>query len=177
MKLRYLQYIYQRSFKNESGERVMKTLIGLILSLLLSSLIIPQTKFVTEDSYRKVELGMSLKETDKIFEVEGILDTTLIYIWPDNNLQVEWINGKIISYSTTSSMLKEGEANGYDMLKEACNGPDGPMTYNQTYEDVVKLLGKEGQKPEWDRYIWRVNEYKTIKIDFKNDKIISKQMF
>lgn len=150
------------------------TFIFLTVPIVLS---IAQTKFVTEESYREVELGMTLDETEEIFGAEGILDTTLIYIWPDNNLQVEWVEGKIVSYSTTSSMLKEGESNGYDILKEACKGPEGPMTYNQTYEDVVKLLGKKGQKPDWDRYIWWVNEYKTIKIVFKDDKIISKQMF
>jgi hypothetical protein len=155
----------------------MKTSIAIILCLFFIPLIVPQTNFVTEESYSKVELGMSLEEAERIFGVIGTLDTTMIYIWPENNLQVEWINGKIISYSTTSSMLKEGQANGYDILKEACKGPDGPMTYNQTYKDVVKLLGKEGQKPEWDRYIWWVTEYKTIKIVFKDDKIISKQMF
>jgi hypothetical protein len=148
--------------------------IFLTVSTILS---IAQTKFVTEESYREIELGMTLDETEEIFGVAGILDTTLIYIWPDNNLQVEWVEGKIVSYSTTSSMLKEGESNGYDILKEACKGPEGPMTYNQTYEDVVKLLDKEGQKPDWERYLWWVNEYKTIKIVFKDDKIISKQMF
>ena len=155
----------------------MKLFIIIIFLIVPTIFSIAQTKFVTEESYREVELGMSLKETEEIFGVQGIPDTTLIYIWPDNNLQVEWIEEKIVSYSTTGSMLKEGKLNGYDILKEACNGPEGPMSYNQTYGDVVKLLGKEGKKPEWDRYIWWVNEHKTIKIVFQDDKIISKQMF
>jgi hypothetical protein len=138
---------------------------------------IAQEKFVNEKDYRKVDLGMTFEEVEKIFGVEGTLDTTLIYIWPDNNLQVEWINGKINSYSTTSTMLKEGEINGYETLKEACNGPEGPMTYNKTYEEVVKLIGKEGQKPEWVRFLWWVNKYKKITIVFKNRKVNSKQMF
>ena len=120
---------------------------------------------------------MTHGEAVKIFGVEGTLDTTLIYVWPDNNLQVEWVAGKINSYSTTSLLLKEGEINGYEKLKEACAGPDGPMTYNQTYEDVVKLIGKEGQKPDWVRYIWWVNKYKSIKIEFEDGKVKSKSMF
>ena len=56
-------------------------------------------------------MGMNLEEVEKIFGVNGTLDTTLIYVWPDNNLQVEWVDGKINSYSTTSTMLKEGEVN------------------------------------------------------------------
>ena len=155
----------------------MKLFIIFILLTVTTVISVAQTKFVTEESYRDVELGMTLNEAEEIFGVEGILDTTLIYIWPDNNLQVEWVEGIIVSYSTTGSMLKEDEANGYDILKEACKGPKGPMTYNQTYVDVVKLLGKEGQEPNWDRYLWWVNEYKTIKIVFKDNKIISKQMF
>jgi hypothetical protein len=154
----------------------MKHLIIFILTI--STVIsIAQTKFVSEEVYRKVELGMTFDEAEKIFGVKGTLDTTLIYVWPENNLQVEWVNGKINSYSTTSAMLKEGEINGYEKLKEACTGPDGPMTHNQTYEDVVKLIGKEGQKPDWDRYLWWVNKYKKIKIVFKDGRVKSKEMF
>jgi len=90
---------------------------------------------------------------------------------------VEWVDGKINSFSTTSAMLKEGQINGYEKLKETCTGPDGPMTINQTYEDVVKLIGKEGQKPDWVRYIWWVNKYKSIKIEFEDGKVKSKSMF
>ena len=122
---------------------------SLLLTLLLSSLTIAQTSFVSEESYRKVELGMTMEETEEIFGVKGTLDTTLIYIWPKNNLQVEWVNGKINSFSTTSTMLKKGQINGYEKLKKACAGPDGPMTYNQSYEEVVKLIGVEGQIPDW----------------------------
>lgn len=155
----------------------MKFFITFIFLTVFAALSIAQTKFVTEEDYRKVELGMTYEEAEKIFGVKGTLDTTLIYIWPENNLQVEWVDGKISSYSTSSTMLKEGEVNGYEKLKEACNGPDGPMTHNQTYEEVVKLIGKEGQKPDWDRYIWWVNDYKKIKIVFKDGKVKSKQMF
>ena len=84
-----------------------------------------------------------MQEAEKIFGVKGTLDTTVIYVWPENNLQVEWVKGKINSYSTTSAMLKEGEINGYEKLKEACAGPDGPMTHNQTYEEVVSSLEKK----------------------------------
>ena len=153
-------------------------LFTIIIFLTVSNVLsIAQTKFVTEEDYRKVELGMTYAETEKIFCTKGILDTTLIYVWPENNLQVEWVKGKINSYSTTSAMLKEGEINGYEKLKKACAGPDGPMTYNQTYEDVVKLIGKEGQKPDWDRYLWWVNKYKKIKIVFQDGKVKSKEMF
>jgi hypothetical protein len=155
----------------------MKFFITLIFLTVFSVLSIAQTKFVTKEDYRKVELGITYEEAEKIFGVKGTLDTTLIYVWPQNNLQVEWVEGKITSYSTTSAMLKEGEINGYEKLKEACNGPDGPMTYNQSYEDVVKLIGKEGQKPDWDRYLWWVNKYKKIKIVFKDGKVKSKEMF
>jgi hypothetical protein len=155
----------------------MKVLVSIALALFYVSSVVAQTEFVTEESYRDIKLGMTLKETEEIFGVKGILDTTIIFIWPDNNLQVEWIKGKIVSYSTTSSMLKKGEANGYDILKEACSGPDGPMTNNQTYEDVVMLLGKEGQEPDWDRYLWWVDKYQKIKIVFKDGKAASKQMF
>jgi len=154
----------------------MKLLIIFILTI--STVIsVAQTKFVSEEDYRKVELGMTFDEAEKIFGVKGTLDTTLIYVWPENNLQVEWVEGKINSYSTTSAMLKEGEINGYEKLKEACSGSDGPMTHNQTYEDVVKLIGKDGQKPDWDRYLWWVNKYKKIKIVFKDGKVKSKEMF
>lgn len=150
----------------------------LILILTISTVIsIAQTKFVSEEDYRKVELGLTFEEAKKIFGVDGTLDTTLIIIWPENNLQVEWVKGKINSYSTTSAMLKEGEINGYEKLKEACAGTDGPMTHNQTYEDVAKLIGKEGQKPDWERYLWWVNKYKKIKIVFQHGKVKSKEMF
>ena len=155
----------------------MKFPIRVVLILCFAFSLFAQTKYVTEESYRKVELGMTFEEAEKIFDVKGTLDTTVIYIWPENNLQVEWIKGKINSYSTSSSMLKEGQINGYEKLKEACNGPDGPMTYNKTYEDVVNLIGKEGQKPDWDRYLWWVNKYKKIKIVFKDGKVKSKEMF
>jgi hypothetical protein len=153
-------------------------LFTIFIFLTISTVIsIAQPKFVSEEDYRKVELGMTLDEAVKIFGVEGTLDTTLIYVWPDNNLQVEWVDGKINSYSTISAMLKEGQINGYEKLKEACTGPDGPMTYNQTCEDVVELIGKEGQKPDWVRYIWWVNKYKSIKIEFEDGKVKSKSMF
>ena len=155
----------------------MKLFIIFVFLSISSVLSVAQTKFVTEDDYRKVELGMTYAEAEKIFGVKGTLDTTVIYVWPKNNLQVEWVQGKINSYSTTSAMLKEGEINGYEKLKEACAGPDGPMTYNQTYEDVVKLIGKEGQKPDWDRYLWWVNKFKKIKIVFQDGKVKSKEMF
>ena len=155
----------------------MKRFVIFILFSFIPFYSIAQKNFVSEKDYRKVDLGMTFEEVEKIFGVDGTLDTTLIYIWPDNNLQVEWVNGKINSYSTTSAMLKEGKVNGYEKLKEACKGPDGPMTYNKTYEEVVKLIGKEGQIPDWDRYLWWANKYKKIKIVFKNGKVKSKEMF
>jgi hypothetical protein len=155
----------------------MKLFIIFIFLTVPTVLSIAQTKFVTEKDYRKVELGMTFEEAQKIFGVKGTLDTTLIYVWPENNLQVEWVERKINSYSTSSTMFKKGEVNGYEKLKEACTGPDGPMTYNQNYEDVVKLIRKEGQKPEWVRYIWLVNEYKKIKIVFEDGNVKSKSMF
>jgi hypothetical protein len=155
----------------------MKLFVIFIFITVFTELSIAQTKFVDEESYRKIELGITLEETEKIFGVKGTLDTTLIYVWPDNNLQVEWVDQKINSYSTTSTLLKDNEINGYEKLKEACAGPDGPMTYNQTYKDVVKLIGKEGQKPDWKRYLWWVNKYKKIKIVFENKKVKSKEMF
>jgi hypothetical protein len=155
----------------------MKHFVIFVLLAFTPVFSIAQTKFVNEKDYRKVDMGMNLEEVEKIFGVNGTLDTTLIYVWPDNNLQVEWVDGKINSYSTTSTMLKEGEVNGYEKLKEACKGPDGPMTYNKTYEEVVKLIGKKGQKPNWDRYLWWVNKFKKIKIVFKDGKVKSKEMF
>ena len=161
--------------KHKKYHLVFKT--SFLITLLLSSLTIAQTSFVSEKSYRKVELGMTLEETEKIFGVKGTLDTTLIYVWPENNLQVEWVNGKINSFSTTSAILKDGQINGYEKLKKACAGPDGPMTFNKSYEDVVKLIGVEGQRPDWVRYLWWVNKYKTIKIVFEKGKVKSKEMF
>jgi hypothetical protein len=161
----------------KSGEDAMKIPILIISCLIFTCSIFAQTKFVSEEKYQKVEIGMRFEEVEKIFGVEGTLDTTVIYIWPENNLQVEWVQGKINSYSTTSAMLKEDQLNGYEKLKEACAGPEGALTYNKTYEEVVKLIGKEGQEPDWDRYIWWINEYKTIKIVFKAGKVKSKQMF
>ncbi|MGB5528830.1 MAG: hypothetical protein WBQ32_02585 [Ignavibacteriaceae bacterium] len=155
----------------------MKFFIFIIFLTVPTVLSVAQTKFVSEEDYRKVELGMTFEDAENIFGVQGILDTTLIYIWPDNNLQVEWVEGKINSYSTSSTMLKDGEINGYETLKEACAGPEGPMSYSKTYEEVVKLIGKEGQKPDWDRYLWWVNKYKKIKIVFQDGKVKSKEMF
>ena len=51
------------------------------------------------------------------------------------------------------------------------------MSYSKTYKEVVKLIGKEGQKPDWVRYVWWVNKYKKIKIVFKDGKVKSKEMF
>lgn len=148
-----------------------------ILLVISTSLLTAQTKLVSEKDYDNVKMGMTLEEAEKIFGVDGTLDTTLIYIWPENNLQVEWINGKINTYLTIGTMLKEGNVNGYEKLKEVCSGPDGPLTYSKTYAEVVKLIGKEGQKPDWVRYVWWVDKYTTIKLVFKDGKVNSKEMF
>jgi hypothetical protein len=155
----------------------MKFLIISILVVISTFLLTAQTKLVNEKDYDNVKMGMTLEEAEKIFGVEGTLDTTLIYIWPENNLQVEWINGKINTYLTIGTMLKEGNVNGYEKLKEVCSGPNGPLTYSKTYAEVVKLIGKEGQKPDWVRYVWWVDKYTTIKLIFKEGKVNSKEMF
>ena len=155
----------------------MKLLLISILLIMSTVLSIAQSKFVNEKDYDNVKMGMTLEEAEKIFGVKGTLDTTLIYIWPDNNLQVEWVNGKINTYLTAGTSIKEGNFNGYEKLKEACSGPDGPLTYSKTYEEVVKLIGKEGQKPDWVRYVWWVDKYTTIKLIFKEGKVNSKEMF
>ena len=155
----------------------MKFLFISILLITSSVLSLAQTKFVNAKDYDNVKMGMTLEEAEEVFGVKGTLDTTLIYIWPENNLQVEWVDGKISTYSTTGGMLKDGAVNGYEKLKEACTGSNGPLTHSKTYEEVVKLIGKEGQKPDWARYIWWVDKYTTIKLVFKDGKVNSKEMF
>ena len=155
----------------------MRLLLISILLITSTFFSIAQTKFVKESDYDNVKMGMTLEEAEKIFGVEGTLDTALIYIWPENNLQVEWVNGKINTYLTLGSMLKEGNVNGYEKLKEVCSGSNGPLTYSKTYAEVVKLIGKEGQKPDWVRYIWWVDKNTTIKLVFKDGKVNSKEMF
>ena len=70
----------------------------------------------------------------------------------------------------------EGE-NGYELLKEACAGSDGPMTNYLSYEEVIELIGTEGENPDWARYLWWVDEYQKIKVSFRDSKAFSASKF
>ena len=61
----------------------MKTSVLLVLTLLYSSSIVAQTKFVTEESYREVELGMTLEETEGFARTEYAEDAVRLRRWDD----------------------------------------------------------------------------------------------
>ncbi len=153
----------------------MKILLLLILSLIFTISLLAQPDYVNGDDYININMGMTLSQVEEVLGVEGTLDTTVIYSWPDNNLQVEWTEGKLSSFSSYKPMF-EGK-NGYELLKEACSGSDGPMTNFLSYEEVVELIGTEGEKPGWVRYIWWVDEYQKIKVSFRDGKAFSASKF
>lgn len=155
----------------------MKLILSLAIFFFLVTNCIAQTNFVNKDNFSKIEMGMTLEKVEEVLGAPGQLDTTTIYIWPEKNLQAEWNGDKLTSYQTLHPNIKKGEVNGYEVLKEACKGDQGPMTHNQTYNDVVKLLGKEGQLPDWKRYIWWVTKYKKIKVSFRDGKAFESSMF
>lgn len=145
--------------------------------LVVTSIAIAQPGYVNEDDFSKINMGMSLEQVEEVLGVTGILDSTVIYIWPDNNLQVEWVNGKLNSFQTLGLKPEEGKLDGYKTVKEACAGDQGPMTNPLSYEEVVDLLGKEGQEPDFVRYLWNVDQYQTIKVSFRNNKVFSSSMY
>ena len=153
----------------------MKNLLLLILSLIFTISLLAQPVYVNGDDYININMGMTLEQVEEVLGVEGTVDTTVIYIWPDNNLQVEWTEGKLSSYSSYKPMF-EGK-NGYELLKEACSGSDGPMTNFLSYEEVVELIGTEGEKPDWVRYVWWVDDYQKIKVSFRDGKAFSASKF
>ena len=153
----------------------MKNLLLLILSLIFTISLLAQPDYVNGDDYININMGMTLSQVEEVLGVEGTLDTTVIYSWPDNNLQVEWTEGKLSSFSSYKPMF-EGK-NGYELLKEACSGSDGPMTNFLSYEEVVELIGTEGEKPDWVRYLWWVDDYQKIKVSFRDDKAFSASKF
>ncbi|RKY93348.1 MAG: hypothetical protein DRQ13_09575 [Ignavibacteriae bacterium] len=153
----------------------MKKLLLHSIVLLFSTSLLAQPVYVNGDDYINIDMGMTLEQVEEVLGVEGTLDTTVIYIWPDNNLQAEWTDGKLSSFQSYSPMF-EGE-NGYELLKEACAGPDGPMSNYLSFEEVVELLGTEGEKPDWFRYIWWVDEYQKIKVSFRDGKAFESSKF
>jgi hypothetical protein len=153
----------------------MKNLLLLILSLIFTISLLAQPDYVNGDDYININMGMTLSQVEDVLGVEGTLDTTVIYIWPDNNLQAEWTEGKLSSYSSYKPMF-EGK-NGYELLKEACSGSDGPMTNYLSYEEVVELIGTDGEKPDWVRYLWWVDDYQKIKVSFRDGKTFSASKF
>jgi len=153
----------------------MKNILMISIVLFFTITLLAQPVYVSGDDYININMGMTLEQVEEVLGVEGTLDTAVIYIWPDNNLQAEWIDGKLSSYQSHSPMF-EGE-NGYELLKEACTGPDGPMSNYLSYEEVVELIGTEGEKPDWVRYIWWVDEYQKIKVSFRDGKAFSASKF
>ena len=153
----------------------MKKLLLHTIVFLFSTSLLAQPDFVNGDDYININMGMTLNQVEEVLAVEGTLDTTVIYIWPENNLQAEWTDGKLSSYSSYKPMF-EGE-NGYELLKEACSGSDGPMTNFLSYEEVVELIATEGESPDWVRYLWWVDEYQKIKVSFRAGKAFSASKF
>ena len=153
----------------------MKKLLLHTIVFLFSTSLLAQPDFVNGDDYININMGMTLNQVEEVLAVEGTLDTTVIYIWPENNLQAEWTDGKLSSYSSYKPMF-EGE-NGYELLKEACSGSDGPMTNFLSYEEVVELIATEGESPDWVRYLWWVDEYQKIKVSFRDGKAFSASKF
>lgn len=153
----------------------MKNILMISIVLFFTITLLAQPVYVSGDDYININMGMTLEQVEEVLGVEGTLDTTVIYIWPDNNLQAEWIDGKLSSYQSHNPMF-EGK-NGYELLKEACAGPDGPMSNYLSYEEVVELIGIEGEKPDWVRYIWWVDEYQKIKVSFRDGKAFSASKF
>jgi len=153
----------------------MKNYLSILIILFITTSLTAQPVYVNGDDYININMGMTLEQVEEVLEVEGTLDTTAIYIWTNNNLQAEWTDGKLSSYQTYSPMF-EGK-NGYELLKEASTGPDGPMSNYLSYEEVVELIGIEGEKPDWVRYIWWVNEYQKIKVSFRDGKAFESSKF
>jgi len=153
----------------------MKKLFMFVFITFSTTFLLAQPTYVNGDDYININMGMTLEQVEEVLGVKGTLDTTVIYIWPDNNLQAEWTEGKLSSYSSYKPMF-EGE-NGYELLKEACAGSDGPMTNYLSYEEVIELIGTEGENPDWVRYLWWVDEYQKIKVSFRDSKAFSASKF
>jgi hypothetical protein len=139
----------------------MKQFIPFILLSFLISGILAQEEFVNRDDYQKIEQGMTYDEVVELLGQEGTLDSTEAYIWKDENLLVEWKDGNMLSFSTAGLAQKEN--------------PN--QRKNLSYEDVVKLIGKEGEKPDKVRYLWPVSAYQKIRVEFRDEEVISKAMY
>jgi len=153
----------------------MKKLLLHSIVFLFSTSLLAQPNYVNGEDYININMGMTLEQVEEVLGVAGTLDTNVIYVWKDNNLQAEWTEGKLSSYQSYEPMF-EGK-NGYELLKEACAGPDGPMSNFLSYQEVVELLGTEGEKPDWVRYLWWVDEYEKIKVSCRDGKAFSAYKF
>ena len=51
------------------------------------------------------------------------------------------------------------------------------MTNYLSYEEVIELIGTEGENPDWVRYLWWVDEYQKIKVSFRDSKAFSASKF
>jgi len=156
----------------------MKRFIPLILISFLISGILAQEEFVSRDGYQKIEQGMSYDEVVELLGQEGTLDSTEAFIWKDENLLVEWKDGNMVSFSTAGLAQKDSAVNGYALVKEASKDPENlNQRKNLSYEEVVKLIGKTGEKPDKVRYLWPVSAYQKIRVEFRDEEVISKAMY
>ena len=150
----------------------MKKVLLTIAFVYVFSFIFAQIEYVTDENYKKIKMGMTYNEIVEVVEMEGVLDTTVIYIWPDENLKVEWKGGKMNSFGSADTMQKEGCVSGYDAVKKIAFDENNPTQIkNLSYDDIVELIGKEGKKPETVRYLWRTSKNKIIKVVFKDGKV------
>jgi hypothetical protein len=157
---------------------MMKRLLTFFIFMFFIAGIIAQEEFVNRDDYQKIEQGMTYREVVDILGQEGTIDSTIAYVWKDENLQVEWKDGRMSSFSTAGLPQQDSAVNGYAMVNEASKDPEKPFERkNLSYKDIVKLIGKPGEKSDKVRYLWPVSAYQKLRIEFRDGKVISKAMY
>jgi len=124
--------------------------------------------------YERVRLDMSYPEIAKILGGEGVDLGIVFYIWKDDNLKVGFQNNKLYATSLISPG-KTGPAHDrldseIQKLVQARRSPN-----SLSYEDVVRVVGKPGEKYNVKRYEWKNSKKARVWIDFKDGKAIEKQ--
>ena len=124
--------------------------------------------------YERVRLGMSYPEIVKILGGEGVDLGIAFYIWKDDNLKVGFQKNKW--YGT--SLINPGKTGpAYDRLDSEIQKlvQAGKRPETLSYKDVVRVVGKPGEKYDVKRYEWKNSMKARVWIDFKEGKAIEKQ--
>jgi hypothetical protein len=105
---------------------------------------------------------------------EGVDSGMLFCIWKDDNLKVGFKDNKF----SQKSLIVPGISG---PAHERLDGELKKLTQARkdwstlSYEDVVKSVGKPGEKYDVKRYVWKNSKNAVITVDFKDGKAIEKQ--